>query len=98
MNVFVACDIYRILYSSTTCNFSAKYAVAAIKKKIFDPNPHVAQYALTVSCSVVRIEKLLTIIWNLARNFILYIDYRYGRKLSSVCSIPGYCIFNWFRH
>ena len=56
MNVFVACDIYRILYSSTTCNFSAKYAVAAIKKKIFDPNPHVAKYALTVSCSVVRIE------------------------------------------
>lgn len=34
---------------------SAKYAVGAIKKKMFDPNPHVAQYALTVSLVLTKI-------------------------------------------
>uniref|UniRef100_A0A8D8J7Y8 Hepatocyte growth factor-regulated tyrosine kinase substrate n=1 Tax=Culex pipiens TaxID=7175 RepID=A0A8D8J7Y8_CULPI len=47
-SIMVICDAIR------QTDVSAKYAVQAIKKKLFSPNPHTAQYALLVLESVVK--------------------------------------------
>lgn len=36
------------------CSFRPKHAIAAIKKKLYNPNPHCAMYALQVLESIVK--------------------------------------------
>lgn len=46
--------IHNVRFFSSIIWHRAKYAVQAIKKKLFSPNPHTAQYALLVLESVVK--------------------------------------------
>lgn len=47
MQYFNFCLLYKFI--SCMSNYSSKYAVAAMKRKIYDKNPHVAKFGLIVS-------------------------------------------------
>lgn len=43
-----------LIFIYFSCNFSPKYALGAIKKKLFSTNPHSAYYALLLLESIVK--------------------------------------------